>query len=346
MRSLSYFVWFAATVLTLASLSIALGIGVDPYRMYGTPVVPGWTALKPQIYKQASLAKTYQLERVGPATLLLGNSRVEIGFDPESPHWPAAAHPVFNAALAGGGLDDCLLMLRSATAVHPPSTVILGLDILDFLQRPDHNRGLPQRPDGPDERRLVVDTDGHPNPKRFLQLWRDRITTTLTIDAIFDALATPFDQNPETSATMTPLGFDPLHEYRIFVWRQGYYQLFSQKNAIYHQQYKNYPAPDFAEPLDFPSFRYLQAIIELASSYGENLILFIHPYHVDYLEMLHDVGLWRSFENWKRALARFVDAQQQTRHASVRVIDFSGYNEISSEHVPPPGDRHTAMRWY
>ncbi|MBV9377731.1 MAG: hypothetical protein JO320_22240, partial [Alphaproteobacteria bacterium] len=93
MRSLSYFVWFAATVLTLASLSIALGIGVDPYRMYGTPVVPGWTALKPQIYKQASLAKTYQLERVGPATLLLGNSRVEIGFDPESPHWPAAAHP-------------------------------------------------------------------------------------------------------------------------------------------------------------------------------------------------------------------------------------------------------------
>ena len=80
-----FFVWFGATVAALAGLAIGLCVAVDPYRMYGTPVLPGWTELKPQIYDQIDLAATYQLERVRPITLLLGNSRVEVGINPESP---------------------------------------------------------------------------------------------------------------------------------------------------------------------------------------------------------------------------------------------------------------------
>jgi len=105
-------------------------------------------------------------------------------------------------------------MLRDALACRRPDTVILGLDILDLLQKPDV-LPLAKQPADPDESRLLVDRDGHPNPDRPLQIWRDRIATTLTIDAVLDGLATPFDQDLEQSPTMTRHGFNPLHDYRV-----------------------------------------------------------------------------------------------------------------------------------
>ena len=253
MHPLSFFAWFGGTVVGLACLAVVLGVAVDPYRMYGTAAVPGWTALKPRIYNQAGIAKTYQLERVGPRTLLLGNSRVEIGLDPESSRWPAGAHPVFNAALAGTNLHTSLDMLRDAFAAHPLQTVFLGLDFLDFLQMPD---SLPSRPQsiGPDELRLLVDSDGKPNPGRPLQVWRDRIAATLTIDAILDDLATLVDQDRVTSETMTPLGFNPLNEYRLFAARQGYYALFAQKNDIYKVSIGTIRRPTSPSPRVLPAF--------------------------------------------------------------------------------------------
>lgn len=345
MHPLSFFAWFGGTVVGLACLAIVLGVAVDPYRMYGTAAVPGWTALKPRIYNQASIAKTYQLERVGPRTLLLGNSRVEIGLDPASPRWPAEAHPVFNAALAGTNLRTSLDMLRDAVAAHPPETVLLGLDFLDFLQVPD-SLTAPPAPTGPDERRLLVDRDGKPNPGRPLQVWRDRIVATLTIDAFLDDLATLVDQDPETSETMTPLGFNPLNEYRLFAARQGYNALFAQKNEVYKSQYRHYPAPDFVEPLRFPSFQYLHSIIGLAMAHDARLILFTHPYHADYLDMLHEVGLWEAFEDWKRSLVKVIETEARGGSGNTHLFDFAGYDEFTTEWVPPPGDRHAAMRWY
>ena len=345
MHPLSFFAWSGGTVLGLACLAILMGVAIDPYRMYGTPTVPGWTTLKPRVYQQARIAKTYQLERVGPNTLLLGDSRVEIGFDPQSSQWPGEAHPVFNAALAGADLRTSLDMLCDALATRRPETVILGLDFLDFLQEPDNPTARPLSV-GPNERRLLVDRDGKPNPDRPLQIWRDRIATTLTIDAVLDGFATLLDQDQETSKTMTPLGFDPLNEYRLFAARQGYHDLFAQKNAIYKRQYQRYPAPIFVEPSRFAGFRYLHSIIALAVARDVRLILFIHPYHADYLDMLREVGWWASFENWKRALVKVTESDIQGTPMSLRLFDFSGYHQFSTERVPLPGDRHTAMRWY
>jgi hypothetical protein len=344
-QPLSFFAWLLGTVVGLVCLAVVLGVAVDPYRVYGTAGVPRWTAVKPRIYNQASLAKTYQLERVGPRTLLLGNSRVEIGLDPESSRWPAEAHPVFNAALAGTNLRTSLDMLRDAFAAHAPQTVLLGLDFLDFLQMPD-SLPAPPAPVGPDERRLLVDRNGKPNPERPLQVWRDRIATTLTIDAVVDDLATLVDQDPETSETMTPLGFNPLNEYRLFAARQGYYALFAQKNEVYRSQYRHYPVPNFVELPRFASFRYLQSIIDLAMAHNARLILFTHPYHADYLDMLREVGLWESFEDWKRSLVEVIGTAARAQPGKTHLFDFACYNAFTTERVPPPGDRHTVMRWY
>ena len=196
------------------------------------------------------------------------------------------------------------------------------------------------------ERRLLVDRDDRANPDRTLQLWRDRLTTTLTIDALSDSLATLVDQNAPTSTTMTPLGYNPMHDYRVYIQRDGSYGLFAQKDAMYESQYAHYEPRNFSDTSRFASFRYLESIIREAKSHHIQLIMYIHPYHANFLEILRKDGLWSSFEAWKRALVRVVDSEQSDSAPPMRLLDFSGYNEVTTERVPAPGDVQSQMRWY
>ena len=118
MRAITYLEWLGGVVAALAASVLILTVAVDPYRMFDTPTVSEWTELKPRAYQQAGLAKTYQLERVTAKTLILGNSRVEIGLDPLSHTWPSDQRPVFNGAMAGGNMFTSLVILREAVAVR------------------------------------------------------------------------------------------------------------------------------------------------------------------------------------------------------------------------------------
>jgi hypothetical protein len=338
-RAIGYLAWLFAVALVWAVCSVILTVAVDPYRMYGTPAVPGWTELKPRIDQQTAVAKTNQLERVIPKTLLLGNSRVDIGFDPESKAWPSAYRPVFNAAESGTGLQTALEMLQEDIAVRPPRTVFVELDFQDFLSRQD-KASAPAPPIGADERRLLVTRRGEKNDARTLQIWRDRFATTLTFDALTDSVLTILDQDPKTTATMTQTGFNPLHEYTLYAQRIGYYGLFIAKAKDYQQQYLSYRRPNFTDASQLANFRDLHMIAALARQHHIELIFFTQPYHMDYLEMLHRLALWPSFEEWKRTIARFSSKE------GFPLYDFANYNAFTTEEVPDRGDTVSEMHWY
>jgi hypothetical protein len=328
----------AATVLVLAILIVLLTVVVDPYRMYGSPALRGLTALKPRAYERSDFVKEYLIERVKPRTLLLGNSRVEIGLDPDDAVWPQEYRPVFNGAEAGRDLGTALVRFRHAIQVAPLSLLIVAVDFPDFLDR-NESPGL-------DESRLPLDRDGRPNSGRAMQLWKDRFKTTLTIDALADSLITLFNQNEATGVTMTEAGFNPLHDYELIARRNGYHWLFAQKYNAYRAQYANAPRPDFDALMRNANFRYLDAIIRTAVAQNIRVVIYIHPYHYTYLELLHDSDLWRSFEAWKRALLTTIDTAAGPERKLVRVLDFSGYSAIELEPIPIEGDRQTTMRWY
>src|SRR5215213_9326592 len=123
MRSPAYLWTVFGTISLLAVVTVVFTIFVDPYRMFGTPIVRGLTELKPRAVEQMGIAKTYQLERIAPKTLLLGNSRTEIGLDPMSSQFPEEQRAVFNAAYAGRDICTSLLMLRDAISVRIPEQI-------------------------------------------------------------------------------------------------------------------------------------------------------------------------------------------------------------------------------
>lgn len=342
-RMRRYLLCYGAALLALGVAIVIFTVAVDPYRMYGTPPIIGLTEIKPRIYEQAAMAKTYQLERTTVATIVLGNSRAEIGLDPDSSQWPEDARPVFNAALAGRGLFTSVRMLQHALAIHPLKLVVIGLDFPDFLV-PQSNGSSPEI--GPDELRLLVDRSGGPNGERARQLWRDRFNTTLTLDAVLDSLATVIGQNPSTGITMTLAGFNPLNNYRLEVRRNGHFQLFSQKDRTYREQLTNLPKPDFTNLDHNAGFRSLKSLLRITAENDIQTILFIHPYHARYLEIIHESGLWETFEAWKRAIVCLIASEADRRSTPIQLFDFSGYSDFTTEPVPLPNDTRTQMQWY
>ena len=59
------------------------------------------------------------------------------------------------------------------------------------------------------------------------------------------------------------------------------------------------------------------------------------------------IGSWSAYEMWKRQLVTLTRrASPDADPAAVRVWDFSGYDQYSTENLPPRSDRHTHLRWF
>jgi hypothetical protein len=312
-----------------------LAIVADPYLRFGTSPIAGLTAEKPAAYERKTMAKTYALERVRPNTLVLGNSRAEIGFDPESMEWPARLRPVFNAAAAGRGLPYSLAMLQHAIARHDSSTIVLALDFRDFLGDPGEFH----------DDRLLVKMDGTPNPAYARQRIIDALAATLTIDALSDSLKTVLHPDPLHGVTVTNLGFNPLREYDAHVRSSGHHVLFEQNLRQAKALFDRAGAGRENFDDQSRSIMLLGTILAAASAKGAPVRMFIHPVHARYLELMSEAGLWPSFESWKRALAQLA-AGARANGVDVELIDFSGYDFFASEPVPPPGNTTAHMRWW
>ena len=342
MRSLTYLRYLSLTglvFLVLAASSVALCVYVDPYGMYGTGRVPG----KPFAYSQPGLGKPYMLERVRPNTLILGNSLVEAGLDPESQDWPDKVKPAFNAAGAGVDVFMAWRLLQHDIAIKPPQLVVLGLDFMDFVNPHAFSDTTALRGG---EARLLTGRNDAPNPVRAVQLWKDFFETTLTRHALVDSIVTLRLRGTPFEATMTPLGFNPALDYQRALQQNGAEAIFSRNDAVYRAQYRESVRDYFYVPERNLQFRALAGIVKLAEQNDIRLVIFIPPYHSRYLEILHETGFWPSFEAWKRALVSTVDKAAGKRRDLVLLYDFSDYDDISGERVPQPGDTQVEMRWY
>src|SRR5438552_18308256 len=148
MRPAARYLW--AWVMSAAALLVAIfavTLVVDPYGLFRIVDVPGLNRIKSQAGERAVLFKRAGVERMRPAGLVLGNSRAEIGFDPESPAWPESARPVFNLALPGAGISAVTGDFAKALRGTTPKLVVVGLDFLDF--RVDPSSGDTFRPPAP-----------------------------------------------------------------------------------------------------------------------------------------------------------------------------------------------------
>lgn len=320
--------WLWWTVLLLGSV-VAVNIVIDPYGLFRVVDVPGVNRVKSQASERGSLFKHVSLERMHPRGLILGNSRAEIGFDPESPAWPLWARPAFNLALPGAGMaavtGDFARALRGTT----PKLVVVGLDFLDFRVDPSSDDSFNVPAPGADP---SVDLRG-------------RVSALLTMNALADSLATVKAQHEPYPTSLTEAGFNPKLDYVGIARREGYYALFRQReqeNALAYVRGAKSIYQSGGRPA--PAFDAVENIIAIAREHSITLRFVIYPYHAHTLVLFHLTGLWPAYEDWKRELAGRIEAARGT--LDVELWDFTGFSPYADERVPPPGDTRTELRWY
>lgn len=126
---------YIRTLLATAIITLAIAAGfnwfIDPYGMYWSPLIEGINANKSEAGNRSRTSKPYVLSKLKPSTLIVGNSRVEMGLNPEH---PLIAGKAYNIGIPGLGYRDQISIAINEVESNPNLRhIILSLDYLDFL---------------------------------------------------------------------------------------------------------------------------------------------------------------------------------------------------------------------
>jgi hypothetical protein len=338
------YLWiYLGTTFGVLAAIVAFNVVTDPYRLFFTGPWPWLNALKPHASDKQGLGKALLAETKPGDILVLGNSRAEVGFDPESAAWPEKT--VLNLALAGTRLDTARNYLKHAAAFRKPKLVLLGVDFTDFLVGPDDIAKQSSTPsEAPPGYILSVLPDGRPYPGYGYRIFLERVLGSISLQTFWNSLGTVAAQKSPYAEDLTDKGFNPLREYNKITATEGYYSIFKQKALDSAKTLAKRPKSIVAR--DGHSSKVFEAyadVLSYAKAQDISLIVLIYPYHADYLEMLRLAGHESNFEEWKRHLVTLTE-RGSGGHAIL--WDFSGYNDYTTEAVPPPKDRKTTVRWY
>lgn len=345
-----YFTLWAKITGALILVTALINLTVDPYGLFRMIEVEGVNTIKPKSGAHGAMVKAYQVLRIQPRTLILGNSRSEVGFDPSYSVWPS--RPVYNLALPGTGTSTSVQYLRHAlVGMEKDKTakieyVIWGIDLMDFLV--DERKPPPHKAAQSGRQRLLTSPDGSLNPYRSWHQGRDYAESLFSLGTLFDSMRTVGSQNSHYSPELTALGFNPMNDYTRIARDEGYWAMFQQRNSENIKAYLRRPKGIYdSTGRSSPAMDDLRQIMRLCRENGITLHLVIYPYHAHLMETFRITGHWQAFEDWKRAVVAVVSEEsRQDNKKPISLWDFSGFNALTTEVVPAKGDRKTTMHWY
>lgn len=307
---MAYLKHFLAGTLALALLGAGINLFVDPFDIFGMPVVTRINANKS--VGLGRFAKPLQVAARKPAVILLGTSRVAAGINPTA----VPGGDAYNMAVAGLLAEEMIGFARHAIVAAPVKRMIFGADFVAF------NDGRTVRPAYESAilggnsilRSLPRTLFSYAALKRSRDTLRNSLRgkeNTYRADGFH-----PYGENErarDVPGLLKPVG--------DFLAKGGGYRNFS---GVAHR---------------LSAFK---SLLTDLSAQGVAVQVFIPPVHAAQLEAIDLAGLWPLFEDWKRGLA------QACADAGIPLWDFAGYGAwatipladspgayVDSSHFPP-----------
>jgi hypothetical protein len=333
----------AVAFLLVCTLGAGFNYVVDPYGLFGTHRIPGFNELKPTASERVRVIKPYMASRAKAKVVIGGNSRPEMGLNPQSACWQSADQPVFNIGIPGADVFMQTRYAQHAVESGKAHLVLFGVDFLDFLV----DASIPTGDINWDrlgksfEGRLNPDTKDELGTHMSLQKAEDIFSGLFSLVALGDSIMTVTSQRDKDSATRLENGFNPGLDYRPIIRNEGQAVLFRQKNLEVRKRLrqKNLGVLDSRGQGTMP-LEALRRFLEWSKTRGIDVVLFVNPYHSDYLVQIEMAGKWSLFEDWKRQLTMTAEEY------SVPLWDFNAFDQYSTESPPSPNDKYSMLHWF
>ena len=302
------------------ALVATANVVVDPNGYLPVPAIPGFNATK-YFADATRTQKSIRLTQGEFDTIVAGTSRALVGIDPTHPSF--AGRRVFNSALRGTNLYEMERVLEFARREQHVELLVWGLDLLAFSG---------QRTTARDFESSLFDGRFHPT-------WL--ASYLLSSDTARKSWATVRRNRKASRLHYHPdSGFFDLTGSKID-HRTAFTRVLVENFLVSRETYGGF---EYSQD----RLERFRKILDDFSRDGTRIVLFVSPVHARQLEAMDALGLFESFEGWKRDLVRVVDEVERERGVEIALWDFSGYTTITSEDVPPAaGDAPASpMRWY
>ncbi len=335
----TYFTSFAIVLFSIAIFNWF----IDPFGMFWSPQVERINLVKPEAGKRSRITKAYQVNKIKPNILIVGNSRVEMGLNPKNKNFNGKV--VYNQGMPGAGV--AMQVDYAIDAMVNNNTIeqlFVGVDFLDFLlseqqvanfKAKNNNRTQTSY----DFRLASQDKDNLVNIARL----KEKLMMIFSLDAFSASINTIFQQKSMASS-LNPLGFNSALSYVAIMNSEGIKPLFKQKLHEISSRLTNkswvIKAQDTA-PYS-PTFSHLGRLIKIAKEKNIRITFFINPYHFSYLHTLADNNQWYNFQVWKKTLVNYLTVIQEDEFI---LWDFSGASDFVNEVVPLANPKQQ-MQWF
>jgi len=326
--------YLRALALAVVGSALFFGAGnllIDPYGLFQLVSRSGFNAVKPRPDHSLAEIKMATVLKYPANALIIGNSRAEIGFDPQHPVWRSQSLSAYNLAVPGSGIQNSAEQIKQLENKLHPRLVLLGLDFLDFLVNPSSTENPPPAHDQFDLRDRM----------------RLGFASLFSIQAAADSLRTLRIQRDATPESITDRGFNPLLDYQPIARSEGYYAMFRQRAQSNAQRFARMPKGLFKNgSKSSPEWEALTAILEETLNRGGSVKIVIYPYHAQLLAMFEQYQLWPAFEAWKAHVAEVAQAVLDRHSGRIELWDFSGFSDYQCEPIPRKGDKQSVVRGY
>ena len=318
----------AATAVALFAIAVAFIWVVDPYMLEGRPRIAGFNALKPHGGDRGLIPKELLARTQQPTTLLVGNSRIEVGFDPDA----LATNDderVFAAGVPGEALSTLTPMVRRIAETAPLRRVYVGLDYIDFVEWRS-----PPKPS----------TAAKSNPNgAFLQRAMWQAETRASMGALVAALETVAGQRSPFTDTISESGHNPLRSYEAYyetIGQAGVFRAYLRKLTV---SFAGRVPPRRNSPTFERQHQALRDLFALSQEKKFELTFFFYPVHVFVSEVMAREDHWEPFLAWRSDIATMLSELNRASGSDWRLLDFTSYRGVAAETAPPDDDRKTRM---
>ena len=316
-RYVALFCGCAATALLLVS---TLNYLVDPYLLHQWDS-PMLQRLQPTREKLSVWGKTYAVARYRPAVVYIGNSRTEMGL-PASVRERFGGKTVFNSAVSGASVGDAILLAEHAARVSHVDTMVWGIDAPSFSMEQGSAGVEPGLTD--------------PGPAFFARRALLNLKRGLTLDMTQDTLR--LLHGSFGSVCRSSLALHGQRDHLCFSDRIKGWGGTAPAMVPRLQEFGDGAGPT-ADALQA-----FGATVDKLCRDGTRLRLYVNPTHALTLDVLYWRGKWPAMEQWQRDLTDLA-GRRRAQGCDVRLVDFSGFNSITSEAIPQFGGLRE-MRYY